>query len=103
MKTGRIIFVSLLSCLFSLGFVTAGLPATAQQPLDASYTIETFPAGGDYLFDLASDGANIWVTNDFVNTVTKLRASDGVILGTFDVGVNPRYITFDGTNIWIGN
>jgi hypothetical protein len=31
---------------------------------------------------LAFDGANIWVSNSYSNTVTKLGASDGVTLGT---------------------
>ena len=28
------------------------------------------------------DGASIWVANQFSNNVTKLRAKDGVVLGT---------------------
>jgi DNA-binding beta-propeller fold protein YncE len=58
---------------------------------------------------VAFDGANIWVTNYALgsgNTVTKLRASDGTVLGTFTVGpVNsaPRGVAFDGANIWVTN
>jgi len=37
------------------------------------------------------------------NTVTKLRAADGVNLGAFDVGSFPRDIAFDGANIWVAN
>ena len=38
------------------------------------------------------------------NTVMKLRASDGEILGTFPVGDRPRsQIVFDGTYIWLTN
>jgi DNA-binding beta-propeller fold protein YncE len=35
--------------------------------------------------------------------VTKLRASDGVVLGTFPVGNAPAGIAFDGANIWVAN
>jgi hypothetical protein len=33
--------------------------------------------------------------------VTKLRASDGVTLGTFSVGGLPVGVAFDGANIWV--
>src|SRR5580692_11987163 len=35
------------------------------------------------------DGANIWVANYGDGTVTKLRTSDGALLGTFAVGTEP--------------
>src|SRR5204862_4690030 len=35
--------------------------------------------------------------------VTKLRASDGKVLGTFPAVSWPDDITFDGTNIWVVN
>jgi DNA-binding beta-propeller fold protein YncE len=53
---------------------------------------------------LAFDGANIWVANRLNRSVTKLRASDGSVLGTFTVGGNsPRALAFDGANIWVAN
>ena len=53
---------------------------------------------------LAFDGANIWVANQGSNNVTKLRASDGVSLGTFPTGgVEPERVVFDGANIWVTN
>jgi outer membrane lipoprotein-sorting protein len=54
-------------------------------------------------FGVAFDGANIWVTNEGSNNVTKLRASDGTNLGTFPVGANPIGVAFDGANIWVAN
>ncbi len=42
---------------------------------------------GDEPRGVAFDGANIWVTNYFDDTVTKLRASDGDLQGTFNVGM----------------
>jgi hypothetical protein len=51
------------------------------------------------------DGANIWVSNDGDFTVTKLRASDGAVLGTFPngSGTGPTDLIFDGANIWLAN
>ena len=43
------------------------------------------------------------VTNQGSNDVTKLRASDGSVLGTFAVGSLPQAVVFDGTNIWVTN
>ncbi len=52
---------------------------------------------------LAFDGANIWVTNNISNNVSKLRASDGAVLGNFGVGNSPQGVAFDGANIWVAN
>jgi hypothetical protein len=62
-----------------------------------SFTVGTQPHG------VAFDGASIWVTNYFSNNVTKLRASDGLALGTYTVGVNPLGVAFDGANVWVAN
>jgi len=35
--------------------------------------------------------------------VSKLRASDGTLLGTFKVGNTPYGMTFDGANMWVTN
>jgi len=52
----------------------------------------------------AFDGANIWVTDGNGTNVTKLRANDGVNLGTFPVGSGPfHHVAFDGANIWVTN
>ncbi len=45
----------------------------------------------------------MWVANYGSNKVTKLRASDGTVLGTFAVGANPWGVAFDGVNIWVTN
>jgi hypothetical protein len=54
-------------------------------------------------FGVAYDGANVWVTNQGSDTVTKLRASDGADLGIFTTGANPFGVAFDGANIWVAN
>ena len=35
--------------------------------------------------------------------MTKLRASDGAVLGTFNVGKAPGGVVFDGKEIWVTN
>ena len=62
-----------------------------------SFAVGSNPQG------LAFDGANIWVANFNGNSVTKLRASDGAVLGTFAVGSGPISLAFDGANIWVTN
>jgi hypothetical protein len=58
---------------------------------------------GQYPWGVAFDGANIWVANSFSQTVTKLRTSDGAVLGTYPVGTNACSVAFDGLNIWVTN
>ena len=41
------------------------------------------------------------MANAGTNNVTKLRANDGAVLGTFNVPDVPYSIAFDGTNIWV--
>jgi DNA-binding beta-propeller fold protein YncE len=35
--------------------------------------------------------------------VTKVRARDGAIVGTFNAGAAPLKIAFDGANMWVTN
>ena len=62
----------------------------------------TFPVGA-YPVAIAFDGSNIWVANQSGNSVSKLRMSDGALLGTYPVGNGPVGIAFDGANIWVAN
>jgi DNA-binding beta-propeller fold protein YncE len=48
-------------------------------------------------------GTNIWVANLSSNNVTKLRASNGAVLGSFTVGTQPLSLAFDGATIWVVN
>jgi hypothetical protein len=52
---------------------------------------------------VAFDGANIWVSNQYGQSLTKLRANDGENLGTFAVGSGPTGVAFDGANVWTAN
>ena len=63
----------------------------------ASFAVGVYPMG------VAFDGANIWVANCLGNNVTKLRATDGANLGSFNVVLNPVAVAFDGANIWVAN
>ncbi len=49
---------------------------------------------------VAFDGSSMWVTHWDDNSITKLRASDGAVLGIFPVPGTPYAIAFDGANIW---
>ena len=61
----------------------------------------TYPVGS-YPTAIAFDGTNIWVMNYFSSNVTKLRASDGQLAGTYNV-VPGTGMAFDGTKMWITN
>jgi len=52
---------------------------------------------------IAFDGANLWVANYLDNTVTKLMALTGAVVGTYPVGSRPYGLAFDGANIWVTN
>src|SRR5438046_1661829 len=75
--------------------------ASAQAPSPATM-VQTFPVGNAPL-GVVSAGADIWVANSSDNTVTKLRAADGALLGTFPTGSLPVRLAFDGNNIWVTN
>src|SRR5258708_14099856 len=62
-----------------------------------NFAVGTQPRG------VCFDGANVWVANYGSNTVTKLRANDGSVLGTYNVGTQPANVAFDGANIWVSN
>jgi hypothetical protein len=62
-----------------------------------TFTVGTQPRG------VCFDGANIWVANYGSNSVTKLAANDGTVLGTYAVGSLPAGVAFDGANIWVTN
>src|ERR1019366_6621642 len=72
----------------------AGVPA-ASNPLQVALlrwykaNLTTSFAVGNQPYGVAFDGANIWTANFGDGTVTKLRASDGAVLGTFKVGGTP--------------
>src|SRR5271156_2010669 len=56
----------------------------------------SFPVGKEP-YGVAFDGTSIWVANFRNDTVSKLRANDGVVLGTFNVGRGPIGVVSDGS------
>ncbi len=80
----------------------AETPLLQQKAALLQWRRQDFPAGSTPA-GIAFDGANIWVANQDDNNVTKLRASDGTILGVFPVGNHPLAIAFDRANIWVVN
>jgi hypothetical protein len=51
--------------------------------------------------DLACDSENVWaLVSSFV---VKFRASDGELLGSYDVGPGAAQLRYDGTYIWVTN
>jgi hypothetical protein len=82
---------------------TPPLPNPLKVALLKWYPANTVPTTftvGKQPYGLAFDGQNIWTANSGDNSVTKLRASDGEILGTFPAGNSPQGIAFDGANVW---
>jgi DNA-binding beta-propeller fold protein YncE len=66
--------------------------------LTTSFPVGATPDG------VVFDGGSIWVANETSNNITKIRPSDGAVLGTFPSGGNqPQSLTFDGANIWVTN
>ena len=93
MKAMRILGVVILVVMLT-GSVLA-TACTGEKDHGINITVGDGPTG------IVFDGANIWVTNTGDNTVTKLRASDGSVVGTYMVGLSPNGIAYDGTNIWV--
>jgi DNA-binding beta-propeller fold protein YncE len=52
---------------------------------------------------VAFDGANIWVTNQGSNSISKLNACNGSLIGIFPAGGTTTGIAFDGVNVWASN
>lgn len=92
-------------------FADGSLQTTAHTPQQiallrwypAIQTGATF-AVGNHPEGMAFDGTDLWIANSADNSVTKLRASDGAVLGTFTAlggGTVPDAVAFDGANIWV--
>jgi hypothetical protein len=58
---------------------------------------------GSYPHGIVFDGHEIWIANENAGALTKLRLTDGAILGTARVGHNPQQLAFDGVSIWVTN
>jgi hypothetical protein len=124
MKTRIVIGLSLVVLVLAMAnlFVSnaqQAIPASAQQPAGNGapplsnplkvallkwYKANTAPtefAVGAGPLGVAFDGANIWVAAGI--GATKLRASDGAVLGMFAAGNGGAGVTFDGANVWVSS
>ncbi|MGC2109674.1 MAG: hypothetical protein WA655_09165 [Candidatus Korobacteraceae bacterium] len=112
MKYTKVISVTLFCIGFVLGsasltFGQGGAPPYAGLNYEKIALLDWYAANqstsikvGLSPYGVAFDGANVWVTDG--GSVTKLRAADGAILGTFNVGAyGPGTLVFDGANIWV--
>lgn len=81
-----------------------GSAATAQTSTadDAKITRAAAYAVGSGPEGVVSDGANVWVANQFGDTVTKL-SSDGAAVGSYPVGRRSLALAFDGNFVWVTN
>ena len=95
----RVLYTTSFSDLVFRVVTTTSTPTPTPTP---AVRVATYRAG-DGPSALAFDGSNIWVANEFGDSVTKLSASDGGTLGTFPVGDGPRALVFDGQSVWVAN
>lgn len=79
------------------GLLLASAPAWAVDPPGPVQRLQV----GMAPIGITFDGESIWVANSLDNTVSKLRPSDGALLGTFPTGLDPAKMVFDGANIWV--
>ena len=64
-------------------------------------TLGRYDSKGDRPEALAFDGRAIWIANKRDDEVTKLKSSNGELIGTFAVGGSPVAMAFDGTDVWV--
>jgi YVTN family beta-propeller protein len=77
------------------------VPLLQQTIFGRAVPVATIPVG-NYPYEVAFDGAHIWVTNYNENSVSKIDIVTNVV-ATVPVGTNPRGVAFDGVHIWVAN
>jgi cell division septation protein DedD len=90
---------------------TATAATTTTQTPATTTTTTPPPCGGTYTVggdmgdgaQLVFDGLHIWTANYDNDSVSKLQASDGALIGTYPTGSGPTGMAFDGTHIWTSN
>src|SRR5687768_7686129 len=99
MRKNRLTTSGLFAALLAAVFAATAAPA--QTTNQAAPTSSSTIAVGQGPEGVTSDGANVWVANQFSNTVTKLRVTDGAVVGTYAVGRRPVALAFDGASVWV--
>ncbi|HET9866676.1 MAG TPA: hypothetical protein VFQ06_05240, partial [Nitrospira sp.] len=94
MKVNRLITNGLLGVLLTLVTATSQAQTATQlaTATSATFKVGLGPEG------VATDGASVFVANQFSDTVTKLSASDGAVIGSYTVGHRPVALAFDGAS-----
>jgi YVTN family beta-propeller protein len=87
----------MILCALIVALVVGAAQAQTATQLTPASSVGLGPEG------IATDGTNVFVANQFSDTVTKLRASDGSVVGTFSVGHRPVAVAFDGAFFWVAN
>src|SRR5690349_17723514 len=89
--------------------LTCAAAAQTRSP-EAIATLKFYPAAQGNSFAVGAspssvvfDGSSIWVSNGPSRSLTKRRASDGALLGTFPTPDFATSMAFDGANIWLPN
>lgn len=98
----RAALAAALSVVASTTFAQAANPAQVA-------LLRWYPANGSgnvipltYALGIAFDGANMWVTSQS-GTITKIRAADNAVLGSYPTGGLPTGVAFDGSAMWVTN
>jgi hypothetical protein len=89
MKSRTWMWISVVSLLIALSMSRTIAAQEQPDPKDGTSSLGTT--------------GSVWIVDNGSNTVTKLRSSDGALLGTFNVGHAPVGAAFDGNNIWVSN
>jgi len=63
--------------------------------------LATYSTTQSFTQTVVFDGANIWTVNSGTLNISKIRASDGVVIGVYPITFNTVGMTFDGANIWV--
>lgn len=93
--------------------VAANIPTSTPQPyinprrVAALQWYEAIQTGLQYpappgTNQIAFDGDNLWVSRSLFGSVSKIRVSDGAVLGSFNVtGGEALGMAYDGANLWV--
>ncbi|MDD5040043.1 MAG: hypothetical protein PHY34_02745 [Patescibacteria group bacterium] len=73
----------------------------ARSKINSPYTTTAFSIKGTTRSDIAFDGTNIWVTNNYADSISAYRAADGTKVGDYGNVNDPKYAFFDGTYVWV--
>lgn len=101
LRLTRALFRRFALATVSVVFVSLPAPRVRADEWRPFNVVKTYETGLTYPWELAFDGANIWVSSNDEPYVVKLRASDGANLGTFVVGANTGGIAYGAGSIWV--